>query len=169
MKVDHATLLRPPLLFISTHSRLHLRLCGSLSVSEVVRLATPTYSRSWSPHFRSSSLSHATSRLPIVSTFNRLFFFDPIAAFAKFLLLRVREVTLEFRSFTANAVGANSPLLGWIRLDTDLNENVATFQLYLWGSVPYRHSVLWDSLTDMCKGMARGRLARDKKDAWSHG
>ncbi|KAA0025387.1 hypothetical protein E6C27_scaffold1220G00170 [Cucumis melo var. makuwa] len=41
----------------------------------------------------------------------------------------VREVTLEFRSFTASAVGANSPMLGWIRLDVDLNENLATFQL----------------------------------------
>ncbi|KAA0033199.1 pol protein [Cucumis melo var. makuwa] len=41
----------------------------------------------------------------------------------------VREVTLEFRSFTTSAVGANSPLLGWIRLDADLNENLATFQL----------------------------------------
>ncbi|KAA0041546.1 hypothetical protein E6C27_scaffold93G00010 [Cucumis melo var. makuwa] len=38
------------------------------------------------------------------------------------------KVTLEFRSFTAGAVEANSPLLGWIRLDAVLNENLATFQ-----------------------------------------
>ncbi|KAA0032909.1 ABC transporter G family member 31 [Cucumis melo var. makuwa] len=44
------------------------------------------------------------------------------------LCCRVREVTLEFRSFTASAIGANSPLLGWIRLDADLNKNLATFQ-----------------------------------------
>ncbi|TYK07522.1 hypothetical protein E5676_scaffold702G00080 [Cucumis melo var. makuwa] len=43
----------------------------------------------------------------------------------------VKEVTLEFRSFTASATGANSPLLGWIRLDADLNKNLATFQVRL--------------------------------------
>nr|ADN33736.1 hypothetical protein [Cucumis melo subsp. melo] len=32
----------------------------------------------------------------------------------------VGEVTFEFRNFTASVVGANSPLLGWIRLDADL-------------------------------------------------
>ncbi|TYK29833.1 hypothetical protein E5676_scaffold208G00650 [Cucumis melo var. makuwa] len=96
--------------------------------------------------------------------------------------LGVGEVTLEFRNFRASAVEANSPLLGWIRLDADLNEILATSQyglrvnrlLYLWGSVPYRHGILRDHETDMCilrdtrlicEGMARGRPARDKKDA----
>ncbi|KAA0037269.1 hypothetical protein E6C27_scaffold379G001980 [Cucumis melo var. makuwa] len=40
----------------------------------------------------------------------------------------VGEVTLEFRNFTVSAVEANSPLLGSIRLDTDLNEILATSQ-----------------------------------------
>ncbi|KAA0056685.1 hypothetical protein E6C27_scaffold73G00110 [Cucumis melo var. makuwa] len=38
----------------------------------------------------------------------------------------VGEVTFEFRNFTASAVETNSPLLGWIRLDVDLNEILAT-------------------------------------------
>ncbi|TYK01663.1 gag protease polyprotein [Cucumis melo var. makuwa] len=45
-----------------------------------------------------------------------------------FSIVSVKEVTLEFRSSTASAVGANSPLLGWIHLDADLNANLATFQ-----------------------------------------
>ncbi|TYK04858.1 retrotransposon protein, putative, Ty3-gypsy subclass [Cucumis melo var. makuwa] len=65
-----------------------LRHCGNLFVSVVIRITTLTYSRSRSPHFRSSSMSHATNRLPTVSTFNLVFFFSPIAAFANFLLLR---------------------------------------------------------------------------------
>ncbi|TYK29807.1 hypothetical protein E5676_scaffold208G00270 [Cucumis melo var. makuwa] len=43
--------------------------------------------------------------------------------------LGVREVTVEFKSFTTSAVGANSPLLGWIGLDANLNESLATFQV----------------------------------------
>ncbi|KAA0051625.1 hypothetical protein E5676_scaffold3445G00160 [Cucumis melo var. makuwa] len=39
------------------------------------------------------------------------------------------EVTFEFKNFTASTVGANSPLLGWIRLDADLNKILATFQV----------------------------------------
>ncbi|TYK13612.1 gag-protease polyprotein [Cucumis melo var. makuwa] len=42
--------------------------------------------------------------------------------------LGVGEVTLEFGNFTASAVEANSPLLGWIHLDADLNEILATSQ-----------------------------------------
>ncbi|TYK07953.1 hypothetical protein E5676_scaffold265G00730 [Cucumis melo var. makuwa] len=42
---------------------------------------------------------------------------------------RVEEVTFEFKNFTASAVEVNSPLLGWIRLDADLNEILATFQV----------------------------------------
>ncbi|KAA0031863.1 hypothetical protein E6C27_scaffold480G00100 [Cucumis melo var. makuwa] len=38
----------------------------------------------------------------------------------------VGEVTFEFINFTASAVETNSPLLGWIRLDADLNEILAT-------------------------------------------
>ncbi|KAA0046098.1 hypothetical protein E6C27_scaffold157G00210 [Cucumis melo var. makuwa] len=41
----------------------------------------------------------------------------------------VGEVTFEFRNFTASAVETNSPLLGWIRLDADLNEILATSKL----------------------------------------
>ncbi|TYK29835.1 gag-protease polyprotein [Cucumis melo var. makuwa] len=44
----------------------------------------------------------------------------------------VEEVTLEFRNFTASTVEANSPLLGWIRLDADLNEILATSQVRVW-------------------------------------
>ncbi|KAA0040296.1 hypothetical protein E6C27_scaffold2379G00310 [Cucumis melo var. makuwa] len=40
----------------------------------------------------------------------------------------VRGVTLDFRSFTASAVVANSPMLGLIRLDADLNKNLASSQ-----------------------------------------
>ncbi|KAA0062819.1 hypothetical protein E5676_scaffold986G00220 [Cucumis melo var. makuwa] len=129
MKADHATLLRPSFLFISTHSRLRLRPYGSLSFSIVVHLAMPTYTHSQPPHFRSSSLSHVTSRLSTVSTFNRAFFFGLIAAFANFLFLRDSEVTLEFRSVTASVVGTNSSLFGWIRLDVELNKELATFQV----------------------------------------
>ncbi|TYK23806.1 hypothetical protein E5676_scaffold162G00010 [Cucumis melo var. makuwa] len=164
----------------------------------------PTYSHSRSPHFRSSFLSHATSRLPTVSTFNRAFFFDPIAASANFLLLRtppdvaqknyfeqltftavrssfsrrrvkqrrlvvrVGEVTLEFRNFTASAVEANSPLLSFIY-------GVA----YLIGTVSFGITRLicasfgittlicasFGITRLICKSMARGRPARDKKDA----
>ncbi|KAA0057118.1 hypothetical protein E5676_scaffold371G00070 [Cucumis melo var. makuwa] len=39
------------------------------------------------------------------------------------LCCRVREVTLEFWGFTASAVGANSPLLGWTRVDVKLNKD----------------------------------------------
>ncbi|KAA0068152.1 hypothetical protein E6C27_scaffold238G001190 [Cucumis melo var. makuwa] len=35
----------------------------------------------------------------------------------------VREVTLKFWGFTASVVGANSPLLGWIRLDVELSKD----------------------------------------------
>ncbi|KAA0032385.1 hypothetical protein E6C27_scaffold219G002590 [Cucumis melo var. makuwa] len=41
----------------------------------------------------------------------------------------VGEVVLEFRNFTTSVVEANSPLLGWIRLDADLNEILATSQV----------------------------------------
>ncbi|TYK17672.1 hypothetical protein E5676_scaffold2434G00010 [Cucumis melo var. makuwa] len=43
---------------------------------------------------------------------------QPSAVFAS-----VVEVTLKFRSFTVSAVGANSPLLGWIHLFADLNKD----------------------------------------------
>ncbi|KAA0037236.1 hypothetical protein E5676_scaffold832G00090 [Cucumis melo var. makuwa] len=56
----------------------------------------------------------------------------------------VREVTLEFWGFTPSALGANSPLLGWNRLDVEFNKDFS----YSSG-----------------KGMARGRPARGKKDA----
>ncbi|KAA0041507.1 putative polyprotein [Cucumis melo var. makuwa] len=96
------------------------------------------------PHFRSSSLSHATDLLPTVSGINRAFFFGLIAAFANFLLLPcVREVTLEFLGFTASLVGVNSPLLGWFCLDADLNKNFS----YI-----------------LSKGNMRGRPVRGKKD-----
>ncbi|KAA0045314.1 hypothetical protein E6C27_scaffold316G00830 [Cucumis melo var. makuwa] len=49
-----------------------------------------------------------------------------------FSIFRVGEVTLEFKNFTASAVEANSPLLGWFRLDADLNEILATSQIQSW-------------------------------------
>ncbi|TYK08784.1 ty3-gypsy retrotransposon protein [Cucumis melo var. makuwa] len=49
-----------------------------------------------------------------------------------FSIFRVGEVTLEFKNFTASAVEANSPLLGWFRLDADLNEILATSQVRVW-------------------------------------
>ncbi|KAA0056202.1 hypothetical protein E6C27_scaffold431G00300 [Cucumis melo var. makuwa] len=65
----------------------------------------------------------------------------------------VGEVTFEFRNFTASAVETNSPLLGWIRLDVDLNEILATSKMVL-----YR---LWGN----GKGTVRGRPTRGRKDA----
>ncbi|TYK21847.1 ty3-gypsy retrotransposon protein [Cucumis melo var. makuwa] len=44
----------------------------------------------------------------------------------------VRELTLEFLGFTAGLIGDSSPLLGWIRLDADLNEILATSQVRVW-------------------------------------
>ncbi|TYK14898.1 hypothetical protein E5676_scaffold1779G00100 [Cucumis melo var. makuwa] len=137
----------------ATSARPHLRRCGSLSVSVVICITTRTYSRSRPPYFRSSYLSHATSRLSIVSTFNRAFFFGPIAAFTNFLLLRtppdaaqknrfelltfaavrVSKVTLEFRSATASVVGTNSLLFGMIRLDVELNKDFS--YIFRWFSI----------------------------------
>ncbi|TYK26010.1 hypothetical protein E5676_scaffold1567G00150 [Cucumis melo var. makuwa] len=57
---------------------------------------------------------------------------------------RVREVTLEFWGFTTSEVGANSLMLGWIRVDVELNKDFN----YSSGN-----------------GMARGRPARGKKGA----
>ncbi|KAA0060713.1 hypothetical protein E6C27_scaffold496G00190 [Cucumis melo var. makuwa] len=72
----------------------------------------------------------------------------------------VRELTLEFLGFTAGLIGDSSPLLGWIRLDANLNEILAT---------SHDHEtdmcILRDHETPMCKGMARGRPTRGKKDA----
>ncbi|TYK27282.1 hypothetical protein E5676_scaffold244G00500 [Cucumis melo var. makuwa] len=61
----------------------------------------------------------------------------------------VRELTIESLGFTTGLIGDSSPLLGWIRLDEDLNEILATSQLYVWGSAPYRHGILRDHETDM--------------------
>ncbi|TYK26210.1 hypothetical protein E5676_scaffold111G001390 [Cucumis melo var. makuwa] len=36
---------------------------------------------------------------------------------------RSSAVTLEFWGFTTSTVGANSPLLGWIRVDVELNKD----------------------------------------------
>ncbi|TYJ97661.1 hypothetical protein E5676_scaffold37G00260 [Cucumis melo var. makuwa] len=62
----------------------------------------------------------------------------------KQMLERLLEVTLGFFGFTANLVGVNYPLLGWIRLDANLNKNFS----YISGN-----------------GMARGRPASGKKGA----
>ncbi|KAA0056322.1 hypothetical protein E5676_scaffold11G001010 [Cucumis melo var. makuwa] len=112
-----------------------LRLRGSLSVFVVVSFATPKYSHRGSPSHVLSP-SRAARRSAGHLCLNR----------TSHSLLRVRDVTLEFMGFTRSVVGANSPLLGWIRLDIELNRNFS----YILG-----------------KGMARGRPARDKKDAYS--
>ncbi|KAA0067876.1 hypothetical protein E6C27_scaffold138G00300 [Cucumis melo var. makuwa] len=153
----------------ATSARPHLRRCGSLSVSVVICITTPTYSRSRPPYFRSSYLSHATSRLSIVSTFNRAFFFGPIAAFTNFLLLRtppdaaqknrfelltfaavrVSKVTLEFRSATASVVGTNSLLFGMIRLDVELNKDfsyIFRLPVDVLGFEPRRRTIRWFSI-----------------------
>ncbi|KAA0062239.1 ty3-gypsy retrotransposon protein [Cucumis melo var. makuwa] len=54
----------------------------------------------------------------------------------------VRELTIESLGFTTGLIGDNSPLLGWIRLDADLNEILATSQTDM--------CILRDHETDMC-------------------
>ncbi|TYK21849.1 gag protease polyprotein [Cucumis melo var. makuwa] len=49
----------------------------------------------------------------------------------------VRELTLEFLGFTAGLIGDSSPLLGWIRLDANLNEILATSHRTLIGTVSF--------------------------------
>ncbi|KAA0067885.1 hypothetical protein E6C27_scaffold138G00390 [Cucumis melo var. makuwa] len=51
--------------------------------------------------------------------------------------LGVGKVTFEFRNFTASIVEVNSPLLGWICLDADLNEILATSQTPMPGCSVY--------------------------------
>ncbi|KAA0040981.1 hypothetical protein E5676_scaffold228G00170 [Cucumis melo var. makuwa] len=50
-------------------------------------------------------------------------FTEPLKSFSFALSPYVKEVTLEFLGFTASVVGVNSPLLGWIHLDIDLNKD----------------------------------------------
>ncbi|KAA0045421.1 pol protein [Cucumis melo var. makuwa] len=108
-------------------------------------------------------------------------------------LVRPREVTLEFWGFTASIVGANSPLLGWNRLDVKLNKDcsyssgkgfLTTGPQLETGNVREKsletscadcvYTVEWccrlnttvmHNMDVMCKGTARGRPVRGKKDA----
>ncbi|TYK11057.1 hypothetical protein E5676_scaffold73G00410 [Cucumis melo var. makuwa] len=103
----------------------------------------------------------------------------------------VRGVTLELRSFTASAVGASSPLLGWFSVDRGVMVSFIYGVAYPTSTVSFgiprlicvsfgitrltcasseitRLICASDGITrliDVCKDMARGRLARGKKDA----
>ncbi|KAA0042135.1 gag protease polyprotein [Cucumis melo var. makuwa] len=90
----------------------------AVSVPVAVRLATPTSATAFLFSIRAWP---ATNEIPKSVI-------RPCTVDALSLPLRIRELTLKFSSSTIGLIGYSSPLLGYIRLDMDLNEILATSQ-----------------------------------------
>ncbi|KAA0053323.1 hypothetical protein E6C27_scaffold102G001480 [Cucumis melo var. makuwa] len=84
------------------------------------------------------------------------------------------EVAVKFLGFTIGLVGDSPPLLGWIRLDVELNKDFSNIS----GTVSFGTPQLicasfgisrlicasFEITRLICKGNVRGRPVRDKKD-----